>query len=88
MIERRLVEKTNNAYYWVENILANYKDYFLTKEELFAQMPKDDNEVSLISISALENALRNLAKCGEIDVEYFNGKRCFGYREERKRYDR
>lgn len=85
MIEKKVIEQNCDAFYWVENILAQYKDYYLSKEEIYAEMPKDLSGVPQVTISALENALRNLARMGHINIEYHQGRRYFGYREERKR---
>lgn len=87
MIKRIDVEriKNTNVYNEIERVLSIRKDMYLTKEEIYAEMPLDENGVSLITISSLENALRNLAHMGHIDVAYVHGVRYFGYNEEIKR---
>jgi len=88
MIKREIMQEPRCAFYWVERILNDHKDYFLSKEEIYARFPKDDNGVSLVSISSLDNALRNLAQMRHIEVEYMNGKRYFAIAERREsRYD-
>ena len=34
MIRKEYFEKPRTAFYWVEQILAENKDYYLTKEEI------------------------------------------------------
>lgn len=87
MIKRIDVEraKSTNAYNEIERVLSIRKDVYLTKEEIYAEMPLDENGVCLITISGFENALRNLARMGHIDIAYVHGVRYFGYNEEIKR---
>lgn len=86
MIRKEYIEKPRDAFYWVNQILAEYKDYYLTKEEIYSRIPHNEEGVAIVTISALENALRNLAKMGHINIAYEEGRRYFGYRED-KRYD-
>ena len=76
--------KHTNAYCEIERVLSTRKNMYLTKEEIYAEMPLDENGVSLITISSLENALRSLAHMGGIDVAYVRGVRYFGYKEEKR----
>lgn len=87
MIKRIDVEraKSANAYNEIERVLSMRKEMYLTKEEIYAEMPLDENGVCLITISGFENALRNLARMGHIDIAYVHGVRYFGYNEEIKR---
>ena len=87
MIRKQYMEKPRDAFYWVENILAENKDYYLNKEEIYSRIPHDEDGEGYVTISAMETALRSLAKTGHINVEYHLGRRYFNYREERKRYD-
>ena len=86
MMKRTDVEKARSisAYCEIERVLSVRKDMYLTKEEIYAEMPLDENGVSLVTISSLENALRNLAHVGHIDVAYVRGVRYFGYKEEKR----
>ena len=77
--------KTASAYCEVERILYENKDYYLTKEEIYARMPLDDEGISLISIGSLESALRALTHTREIECEYVRGRRHFTYREAKDR---
>lgn len=87
MIKRIDVEraKSANAHNEIERVLSIRKDMYLTKEEIYAEMPLDENGVCFITISSFENALRNLARMGHIDIAYVHGVRYFGYNEEIKR---
>lgn len=85
MIRKEYFEKPRDAFYWVENILAEYKDYYLNKEEIYARIPRNEDGESYVTISAMENALRNLARMGHINIEYHQGRRYFGYREDKRR---
>ena len=86
MMKRTDVEKARSisAYCEIERVLSVRKDMYLTKEEIYTEMPLDENGVSLVTISSLENALRNLAHMGHIDVAYVRGVRYFGYKEEKR----
>jgi hypothetical protein len=77
--------KSLSAYCLVEEVLYAHKEYYLTKEEIYAHVPTDDNDVPLITISSLESALRALCHTREIECEYINGRRHFAYREARER---
>ena len=81
MLNKIDVEKVTSAHCEVEQILANYKDVYLTKEELYARMSKDENDVCLYTIGSLETALRDLCRCGQIKVAYVRGTRYFGYQD-------
>lgn len=85
MISKELFNTPRDAFYWVERVLAEHKDYYLTKEEIYAQIPTDREGVSVVTISGLEDALRNLAKMRLIKIEYYLGRRLFTYNEERDR---
>ena len=85
MVEKKLISNNNlSAYYWVEEILSKHKGYCLTKEEILAQMPTDDNGVLLITVSSVENALRALCHARVIDADYYQGKRLFSIAEKRE----
>lgn len=86
MMKRTDIEKARNtnAYCEIERVLSVRKDMYLTKEEIYAEMPLDENGVSLVTISSLESALRNLAHVGHIDVAYVRGVRYFGNKEEKR----
>jgi hypothetical protein len=87
MIRKQYMEQQRSTFYWVENILAANKDYYLTKEEIYALVPCDEDGTSYVTISGLENALRNLAKMECINVGYHLGRKYYNYREGRERYD-
>ena len=87
MIRKEYMEKPRDAFYWVETILAEHKDYYLSKEEIYSRIPHNEDGESCVTISAMENALRNLARMRHINVEYHLGRSYYNYREERKRYD-
>lgn len=78
MISRREAERITDPYYEVERVLGEVDDMMLTKEEIYARFPCDCDGVAYITISALENALRNLAHMRHIDVVYVRGVRHFG----------
>lgn len=86
MINKRIMEKPRDAFYWVERILEENKDYYLNKEEIYARMPKGEEDVPLITIASLENALRNLARVRIINIEYVQGRRYFGYNDKREEW--
>ena len=84
MMNKYDVEKVTSAHCEVEQILANYKDVYLTKEEIYARMSKDIDGVCLYTIGSLETALRDLCRVGGVKVAYVRGTRYFGYSDERK----
>ena len=81
MLNKIDVEKVTSAHCEVEQILANHKDVYLTKEELYARMTKDSEGVCLYTIGSLETALRDLCRCGQIKVAYVRGTRYFSYQD-------
>lgn len=68
MITKNEAKKISDAYYEVERVLGENKDMLLTKEEIYAQFPRDDMGVPYITISSMQNALRNLARMRYIEV--------------------
>lgn len=79
MIERRLLNNTiTNAYVFIEKVLEDKKDFYLSKEEIYREVDVDEQGTPLITISALENSLRSLVHSGVIDVAYVRGTRYFG----------
>lgn len=84
MIRKEFFNKPHDAFYWVENILAENKDYYLNKEEIYSRIPHDEDGEGYVTISSLETALRYLARARVIKVEYHNGRRYFGYNEIRE----
>lgn len=86
MVKKSMLEGKNlSAYCLVEDVLYANKEYYLTKEEIYAYAPTDDNGVPLITIGSLESALRALCHTREIECEYIKGRRHFAYREARER---
>ena len=81
MIRKQYMEKPRDAFYWVENILAENKDYYLNKEEIYSRIPHDEDGEGYVTISAMETALRYLARTRVINVEYYHNRRYFGYNE-------
>jgi hypothetical protein len=84
MMNKYDVEKVTSAHCEVEQILANYKDVYLTKEEIYERMTKDSDGLCLYTIGSLETALRDLNRVGGVKVAYVRGTRYFGYSDERK----
>ena len=78
-------QQPRDAFYWVERVLMDNKDYFLTKEEIYARIPRDNEDVTIVTISSLETAIRMLARMDRINIQWANGKRYFGYNEEEYR---
>lgn len=79
MIRREDIQQPRDAFYWVERVLADNEDYYLTKEEIYARIPRDSEDVTIVTISSLETAIRMLARMNKIRIEWANGKRYFGY---------
>jgi hypothetical protein len=73
MIARREAERITDAYYEVEKMLSEEKDMLFTKEEIYARFPKDNDGVPFITISSLNNALRNMRCMRVIEVVYVRG---------------
>lgn len=78
MIAKRDAKRITDAYYEVDRILSDHREDMLTKEEIYARLPKDDEGIPFISISSLENALRNLLRMRHIECAYVRGIRYFG----------
>ena len=81
MIRKEFFDKSHDAFYWVESILAENKDYYLNKEEIYSRIPHDEDGEGYVTISAMETALRCLARTRVINVEYYNNRRYFGYND-------
>lgn len=73
MISRNEVKKVTDAYYEIERILGENKDIYFTKEEIYSRFPCDIEGVPFITISSMQNALRNLAHMRHIEVVYVRG---------------
>jgi hypothetical protein len=73
MIARREAERITDAYYEVEKMLSEENDMLFTKEEIYARFPKDNDGVPFITISSLNNALRNMRCMRVIEVVYVRG---------------
>ena len=73
MITKRDAERITDAYYEVERVLNEVDDMLLTKEEIYARFPKDSDGVPFITISSLNNALRNMRHMRIIEVVYVRG---------------
>lgn len=87
MIRKEFFNHSHDAFTWVESILAENKDYYLNKEEIYSRIPHDEDGECYVTISSLETALRALVRARIIKVEYYNGRRYFGYND-RKEGDR
>jgi hypothetical protein len=86
MIRKSAIEgKSASAYVEVERILYENKDFYMTKEEIYARMPVDEEGIPLVSIGSLESALRAFCRTRAIECEYIRGRRHFAYREARER---
>jgi hypothetical protein len=86
MIRKIEVEKITDAYYEVERILLTEREMFLTKEEIFMRLPRNDEDIPYITIASLENALRNLARMGHIRVVGVRGKLHYGIDERKEKW--
>ena len=84
MITRREAERITNAYYEVERVLNEVDDMLLTKEEIYARFPKDNDGVTFITISSLNNALRNMRHMRLIEVVYVRGVCHYGINKDRR----
>lgn len=84
MIKRTKFERQPNPYALVEDILLAHKDYFLTKEEILREIPVDEDGVIVITISALENALRTLAHSRVIIAERYKNSTVYAINERRE----
>ena len=87
MIKRTTIEGKNLSPYCliVETLLA-HKDYYLSKEEIYAHAPRDEEtDIPLVTISGFETALRTLCHTREITYEYLNGKRYFAINNKKDR---
>ncbi len=78
MIRRVEAEKVTDAYYEVERILDEDKSVMLTKEEIYMRLPRDSEGIPYVTISSLDNALRNLSHMRHIEIAYIRGVRYFG----------
>lgn len=82
MIKRQYATiETTDAYYFVREYLSSNRDYYFTKEEIYRAVPTDNYDLPLITISSVENALRQMARCGDIDACYVRGIRHYGCRD-------
>lgn len=77
MIRKNEVERITNAYYEIRRVLGEVDDMYLTKEEIYMRFPRDEEGIPYITIGSLDNALRNLARMGEVEVAYVRGIRHF-----------
>lgn len=85
MIRRTDVERITDSFCEVERILREVSDYYLTKEEIYARVPRDYEGVPFMTIASLETALRGLIRARLIDVAYIRGVRHFAYINDRER---
>ena len=86
MIEKRKFDNAiTDPYYWIEKILDDHKDYYLSKEEIYSMLPVDMENVPLITISSFTTALRHLAHMRHISTVVVRGKIHFGVNDERGR---
>lgn len=81
MIRKEFFDRPHDAFYWVDKILADNKDYYLNKEEIYSRIPHDEDGEGYVTISAMETALRYLARARAINIQYYNNRRYFGYNE-------
>lgn len=85
MLDRRTInENSTDAYFFVEHILTERKEYALTKEEIYAELPKDERGIPYITISSFETALRGLRRAGVIEAYYVRGVPHFMIAEEQR----
>lgn len=86
MIEKRKFENNvADPYYWIEKILHDHEDYYLSKEEIYSMLPVDAENVPIITICSFTNALRNLAHMRHIAIVGIKGKTYYGANNERER---
>ena len=85
MIRKTDVERMTDSFCEVERILREVSDYYLTKEEIYARVPRDYEGVPLITIASLETALRGLLRARLIEAVYVRGVRHFAYINDRER---
>lgn len=78
MIKKPLTQQpTTCVYNLIPEILNAEKDYYLTKEDIYVRLPKDDDGMPLITISSFENALSALCRSSVVEFVYIRGVRHF-----------
>ena len=77
MIRKPPVTTKTCVYNLIPEILNAEKDYYLTKEDIYVRLPKDDDGMPLITISSFENALSALCRSSVVEFVYIRGIRHF-----------
>ena len=85
MIKRTVAEKHCDVYYEIEMILVHNSDMCLTKEEIYARLPKGEDDIPIPSFSSMTNALRALVRARAIDCFYHKGVLHYGYKDTKDR---
>ena len=76
MINKGFIENNHyslNARMAIEDVLMTNKEYYLTKEEIYEQLPKLGEE-RVITIGQLNSTIRDLCKYGFIKYVYIKGR--------------
>ena len=77
MIKKPPITIKTCVYNLIPEILNAEKDYYLTKEDIYVRLPKDDDGMPLITISSFENALAALCRSSVVEFVYIRGVRHF-----------
>lgn len=85
MIKRNEINKVTSAYYEIETMLSKDKDTFLSKEEIYSLLPKDEWGITYISISNFTNALQNMVRMNILERAYVRGVAYYGIAERNNR---
>ena len=85
MIKRTVAENYCDVYYEIERILEATQDMCLTKEEIYARLPKGEDDIPIPTFSAMTTALNSMAKSRVIDKIWYKGVSYYGYKQPKDR---
>jgi hypothetical protein len=87
MINKRLYNNAvTSPFELIHKVLNEFDDNYLTKEEIYGRVDLDEQGCPLITISALERAIRCMVQTRQLEVVYFKGVRHFGLAKDGGRF--
>lgn len=70
----------HNPHALVMDILEHNQEYYMTRDEIYEQLPKVEHERA-ITYGQMCTALKELTKFGHINATYVKGRAYYGYTE-------
>lgn len=79
MINNYVFEDVRGDVYcsWVRKVLNDHSSYYLTKEEIYCNLPTDERNMPYMTLNGLDRTLRKLVRTHQIKARWVGARRYY-----------